>query len=188
MQNNSIFGVELLLFPNDQEFVEQIRSRGQQSSPGQIKGFLPPGIRAQPCHDPTVILQRESDDVPIKGEGLLGPGPPAEEGDALVPAQVHHARPGRGKANPPVHAARLAPGAPPRARAARMGRGRRPGERAGSAVRRGRGRRRRRKDADGERRSGMAGPPGPARQRRPPASLAEASRRRSLCQRVERAT
>lgn len=112
--------------PNDQEFVEQIRSRGQQSSPGQIKGFLPPGIRAQPCHDTTVILQRESDDVPIKGEGLLRPGPPAEERDALVPAQVHHARPGRGKANPPVHAARLAPGAPPRALAARMGKGRRP--------------------------------------------------------------
>lgn len=111
--------------PNDQEFVEQIRSCGQQSSPGQVKCFLPPGVGAQPCHDPTVILQRESDDVPVEGQGLLGLGPPAEEGDALVPAQVHHARPGRGKANPPVHAARLAAGAPPRARAARMGRGRR---------------------------------------------------------------
>lgn len=108
--------------PNDQEFVEQIRSCGQQSSPGQVKCFLPPGIGAQPCHDPTVILQRESDDVPIKGEGLLGPGPPAEERDALVPAQIYHARPGRGKANPPVHAARLAAGAPPRV-GARMRRG-----------------------------------------------------------------
>lgn len=168
--------------------MEQIRSRGQQSSPGQIKGFLPPGIRAQPCHDPTVILQRESDDVPIKGEGLLGPGPPAEEGDALVPAQVHHARPGRGKANSPVHAARLAPGAPPRALAARMGRSQRPGGRSGSAGRGGRGRRWRQEDAGSERRAGLAGPRSPERQRRPPASLAEASGSGSLCRCVEKAT
>lgn len=184
--------------PNDQEFVEQIRSCGQQSSPGQVKCFLPPGIGAQPCHDPTVILQRESDDVPIKGEGLLGPGPPAEEGDALVPAQIHHARPGRGKANPPVHAARLAAGAPPRARAARMGMGpERPG--AGSAARwvrgrrgrrrprRRRRRRRSRKGAGRGRRAWPAGPQGPGRQRRPPGPPAAASPRRSLCRRLEKA-
>lgn len=81
------------MFLNDQEFVEQICSFGQQSVLGQIKGFLPPGMGAQPRHDPTVMLQRESDDVPIKGEGLLRAGPPAEEGHALVPAQMHHARP-----------------------------------------------------------------------------------------------
>lgn len=39
------------------------------------------------------MLQRESDDVPIKGEGLLRAGPPAEEGHALVPAQMHHTWP-----------------------------------------------------------------------------------------------
>lgn len=88
--------------PDGQEFVEEIGGGGEQGAPGQIEGFLPPRIRAQPCHDPAVILQRESDDLPIKGEVVLGPRAP----EALIPAQIHHARPGRGEANPPGHAAR----------------------------------------------------------------------------------
>lgn len=119
------------LSPNCQEFMEQIRRGSEQGSPGQIQGFLPPRIRTQPCHDPTVILQRESDDVPIKGEVLFGSRTPAE-GEALIPAQRNHTGPGGGKANTPVHAARCLrlPFPPPLAGAVRMGKGRSAEQRA----------------------------------------------------------
>lgn len=63
--SRDINSVRLCLVPNSQQLMQQIGSGSEESAPGQIERFPPPGIRAQRRHDAGVVLQGVGDDVPI---------------------------------------------------------------------------------------------------------------------------
>lgn len=81
--------------------MQQVSGRGEQGTAGHIQCLPPPGVRAQPCHHPAVVLQREGDDAPIKRVLLIGAT--ESQGEALIPAQINYTRPGGGETNTPVH-------------------------------------------------------------------------------------
>lgn len=87
--------------PDGKQLVQEVGCGGQEGPPGDVEGLLPPGIRAQSRHNATVVLQREGDDISIQGLRLLGHTQP--QGEAVIPPEIHHARPGRGEASSPVH-------------------------------------------------------------------------------------
>lgn len=81
--------------------MQQVGCCSQQGPPGDVQRLLPPGVRAQDRHDASVVLQREGDDIAIQRLLLLGGAQP--DGQAVIPPELNHTRPGRGEASSPVH-------------------------------------------------------------------------------------